>query len=132
MANLYSTLTNTLHKENYADRGFYERELKEESEPNAWRPVFVMNELNELQLFTVIHVEVLLIWTSFFMVGQEWQYAAQYQPEVSFENTRSPESYVLSFFLFTLIIMVTGVTLYLLRYMIAFFSPLTYMEFVDL
>lgn len=132
MSSLYSTLTNALKQRGHEDRDYYARETEEMDEPKAWRPIFVMNEMNELQTYKVISVEVVLIWTSFFMVGQGWVYASQYQPTVNFNNTRSPESYVLAYFLFTLVIMVTGVTLYLLRYIIAFLFPLRYMDFVDL
>lgn len=132
MANLYSTLTNTLQQKHSDERDFYERELKEAEEPKAWRPIFVMNELNELLSSKVIHVEVLLVWTTFLMVGQGWEYASLYDPRVEFDKTRSPESYILLFFLYTLVIMVTGVVLYLIRYIFSFLFPLPYMDFVDL
>jgi hypothetical protein len=65
-------------------------------------------------------------------VGQGWEYASLYDPMVRFEATRSDESYVLMFFLFTLVFMVSGVILYLFRYIISFLFPLKYVNFVDL
>jgi meckelin len=132
MANVYSTLTNMLQKNNSNNRDFYERQVKEEEEPKAWRPIFVMNEMNELQTFKVIHVEILLIWTLFLMSGEGWEFASQYQPEVDFGDTRSPESYVLMFFLFTIVIMVVGTTFYIIRYLVSFLLPLRYVTFTDL
>lgn len=132
MASLYSTLTNVLNQQKSENRDFYDREYKNIEEPKAWRPIFVMNELNELLTFKVIHVEVLLIWGTFIMVGQGWEYASLYDPKVRLSDTRSDESYVLMFFFFTIVFMVTGVILYLVRYAIVFLYPLDYMNFVDL
>lgn len=115
-----------------SDKDIIDKYSFEKEEPKAWRSVFVMNELNELCMTKVIHVEVVLVWTAFLMYGQGWQYAAEYDPQVETIDSRSPKSYVLMYFLFTLVIMTTGVTVYLIRYLFAFFFPLAYMEFVDL
>lgn len=132
MSNLYSTLTNALQQADANNRDFYDRETKAMEEPKAWRPIFVMNELNELLTTKVVSVEVVLIWSLFFIKGQDWEWIAQYEPEVGTNNTRSPESYVMSFFIYTLVVMLTGFVIYIIRYATAFLFPPSYMEFEDL
>ena len=70
MNSIYSTLTNAINQHKSDERGFYERETTDLDEPKAWRPIFVMNELNELCSANVISIEVILIWTSFLLVGE--------------------------------------------------------------
>jgi meckelin len=132
MSNLYSTLSNALQQAEDGNRDFYDREVKEEEEPKAWRPIFVMNELNELLTSKVVHVEVVLIWTLFLLQGQGWEFASEYDPEINFSNSRSPESYVISFFTYSLTILLTGFLIYIVRYAISFVFPPDYMEFEDL
>jgi hypothetical protein len=66
------------------------------------------------------------------MVGQGWQYASLYDADVDFDDSRSPESIGIKFFIFTLTIIVTGSVLYIIRYAFIFIFPLKYMDFVDL
>lgn len=132
MSNLYSMLTNVLNQKKSADRDFYDREVEDLDEPKAWRPVFVMNELNEILVSNVIPIEVILIWTSFLLVGENWKNGALYESQVSTDESRALHSYALMFFLFTVIILVIGVTVYVIRYAICFFMPLSYMDFIDL
>ena len=132
MSSLYNTLTNALQKDHADDRDFYDREVKEEEEPKAWRSIFVMNELNELLTSKVINVEVVMIWSLFLLQGQGWEFASEYDPNINFSNSRSPETYVISFFTFSITIMLTGFVIYAIRYAIAFVFPPGYMEFEDL
>mmetsp|Transcript_11259 Transcript_11259/g.12736 ORF Transcript_11259/g.12736 Transcript_11259/m.12736 type:complete len:412 (-) Transcript_11259:2-1237(-) len=131
-ASLYQTLTNGLKNRISEDRDVFEREYKDYAEPKAWRPIFVMNELNELLASNIISIEVVLIWVSFILVGEGWQYAALYDPRVERSDSRSPSSYILMFFIVTLTIMLTGFILYALRYAVYIFWPLDFMNFVDL
>ncbi|CAI2379959.1 unnamed protein product [Moneuplotes crassus] len=132
MASLSHTLANALQKKTSEDRDIYEREFKEYEEPKAWRPIFVMNELNELLSSTVIPVELVLIWVGFIMVGEGWQYGALYDPNVNRSDSRNPTSYILMFFLFTVTIFLTAVVIVAVRYAVSFLFPLHYMDFVDL
>ena len=132
MNSIYSTLTNVLNQHKSDDRGFYDREVKEMDEPKAWRPLFVMNELNELSTTTVISVEVILIWTSFLLVGENWKTAAHYDPIVLTPVERTLHSYAIMFFLFSVIILTIGMTIYIIRYSVSFLFSLPYMDFVDL
>jgi len=132
MSSLHHILTNTLQQKSSEDRDFYEREYKEYEEPKAWRSIFIMNELNELLSSNIISIEVVLIWMGFILVGERWEFASLYDPRVLHGDSRSPSSYILMFFLFTLSIMIIGITLYILRYTVSFILPLDYMNFIDL
>lgn len=40
--------------------------------PNAWRHIFVVNELNELQMSTNVNMELTIIFYVFLMQGEGW------------------------------------------------------------
>lgn len=132
MNSIYSTITNAVNQNKSNERGFYDREIKDEEEPKAWRPIFVMNELNELCTSNVISIEVILIWTSFLLVGENWSSASRYDPLVLHPHERTLHSYALMYFLFTVVILTIGVTYYIIRYSLSFLFSLSYMDFVDL
>lgn len=66
--------------------------------PNAWRHIFVVNELNELQMQRFVSIELTIIFYVFLQQGEGWQYWSNLDPSFVEEETYSPNSYILKYF----------------------------------
>jgi meckelin len=99
---------------------------------NAWRSLLLINELNELQCYKVISTEFTLLAYAFFMDGIGFRYFSSQNPYFDNKPHKSPENYVLNFFITAIVMYVIGIAQYLFRYLIKIWFPLPYEEFTDL
>lgn len=99
---------------------------------NAWRGLLLINELNELQCYKVISTEFTLLAYAFFMDGIGFRYFSSQNPYFDNKPHKSPENYVLNFFITAIVMYVIGIAQYLFRYLIKNWFPLPYEEFTDL
>ena len=76
---------------------------------NAWRSLFLLNELNELQSTKLISTNFTLIAYAVLMEGFGFKYWTSHSPDLELENLNSPLNYTLHFFVTTLIIYGVGI-----------------------
>lgn len=101
---------------------------------NAWRSLFLLNELNELQTYKLISTDFTLLMYALLMEGFGMKYWCSYSPALEVHDYSSPQNYVLFFFVTTIIIFVVGAAQYVFRY----FPPvrnnlvMKHTEFIDL
>ena len=76
---------------------------------NAWRSLLLVNELNELQTYKIISVEFTLLTYAFFMDGIGFRYFASQNPDFENRPHKSPENYVLNFFVTAIVMYVIGI-----------------------
>ena len=82
---------------------------------NAWRHLFLTNELNELQTQRLISSEFVLLAYGVLMEGFGLKYWITHDPELSTEANTSQSNFVLFFFVTTILIYGIGVTQYALQ-----------------
>lgn len=101
---------------------------------NAWRQLFLLNELNELQSYKLINTDATLILYAVLMEGFGMTYWTSYSPNLEFSDYGSPVSYTLFFFVTTAIIYAIGVAQYAIRFIPPFYSklPMKHISFTDL
>ena len=75
---------------------------------NAWRSLFLLNELNELQTYKLISTDFTLLMYALLMEGFGMKYWCSYSPTLEVHDYSSPQNYVLFFFVTTIIIFVVG------------------------
>jgi len=94
------------------------------NEVNAWRTIFVANELAELQCEQRIVVpETTLIWFIFFWVGLGWQHYCGADPEATAEAADMvKQNILLKFCLVAALFYGIGVSQYILRFVYGQFS----------
>jgi len=76
---------------------------------NAWRSLFLLNELNELQTTKLISTNLTLIIYALVMEGFGLKYWTSHSPYLENRDYNSPLNYALFFFVTTLLIYVIGV-----------------------
>lgn len=81
---------------------------------NAWRALFLLNELNELQCEKLISIEFTLLAYAFFMEGIGWRWLSTYDPTLQVKDFNSPENFVINFFVTAIVMYVIGSLQYLL------------------
>jgi meckelin len=84
-------------------------EKPKENGINAWRQLLLLNEFNELQTEQLISMEFTLICYAFFMEGVGWRYLSSYDPNLTTTANKSPENYVLNFFVTAIVIYAIGI-----------------------
>lgn len=101
---------------------------------NAWRSLFLLNELNELQCTKIISTNFTLIAYAVLMEGFGFRYWTSHSPNLDFKNLSSPLNYTLHFFVTTLIIYSVGIVQYVFRYLppVKNRFPMKHTEFTDL
>lgn len=99
---------------------------------NAWRQLFLMNELNELQTYRIISCELTLLVYALIMEGIGVTNWVNHDPNLTIHKEASPRNFALVFFVTTLVIYGIGVVQYLVKYMFQLCYPLETTEFVDL
>ena len=77
-------------------------------------------------------MEFSLLCYAFFMEGVGWRYLSTYDPNLTNEANKSPENYVLNFFVTAIVLFVIGIVQYVLKYVVKFRKPLKIEEFTDL
>ena len=102
---------------------------------NAWRYLFVANELAELQTgMRYVEPETAFIWFTFFWVGLGWQHLAQADPELSeLENPILDYNAFLKFFMVSVLFLAIGAVQVFLHNLSAIFNGGSDLnQFVDL
>jgi Meckelin (Transmembrane protein 67) len=92
----------------------------------------LVNELNELQTYKIISIEFTLLTYAFFMDGIGFRYFSSQNPDFENKPNKSPENYVLNFFVTAIVMYLIGIAQYIFRYLIKIWKPLPYEEFTDL
>ena len=75
---------------------------------NAWRSLFLTNELNELQTYKIINGNFTLLVYAVLMEGFGFKYWTSSSPKVEFVNHQSPLNFSLFFFETTFIFYVVA------------------------
>jgi len=101
-------------------------------EVNAWRNLFLLNELNHLQTYKLIGTEFTLIVYGIVMEGFGLKYWINYAPELVTVKTNSPNNYILFFFVTTLLMYIIASIQYAARYIFKGRFPLKTEELTDL
>lgn len=99
---------------------------------NAWRSLFLVNELNELQNYKIINTNLSLFLYALFMQGFGLRYWANHDPVLGTERNNAEESWVIFFFISTLVMYTIAIVQYVGRYAIKKWYPLKTEEFTDL
>lgn len=101
---------------------------------NAWRSLFLLNELNELQTYKLISTDLTLLIYALLMEGFGMKYWCSYSPFLEVRDYSTPTNYVLFFFVTTIIIFVVGAIQYVFRYLppVRNNFPMKHTEFTDL
>lgn len=76
---------------------------------NAWRSLFLLNELNELQTTKLISTDFTLLTYAVLMEGFGFKYWTSHSPKLDFSDYNSPLNYCLFFFVTTCIIYIVGI-----------------------
>lgn len=113
---------------------FIDREMPRGSKTyiNAWRSIFVANELMEMQTSRYMVPEVTLVWFLFFSKGLGWENSGDMDPDINGEISLSPTNFVLQFFIMGFTLICIGSVQYGLRRVFTNWFPLKFEEFVDL
>ena len=88
-------------------------DLAAKNTPNAWRHIFVVNELNEMQMQTYVSVELTIMCYVWFMQAEGFENWCNYDPNLSLEPTKSPNSYILKYFMGTIMLFIIGYVQYI-------------------
>ena len=80
--------------------------------------MFLVNELNELQGYRLISMEITLFAYAVLMEGFGVKYWITHDPDLNLENTHSPQNFALFFFVTAIVIYGVGVIQYVLRYLV--------------
>lgn len=102
---------------------------------NAWRRLFLLNELSELQAYKLINSELNLLLYALLMEGVGFRNMTSSDPELYLTPNKSPQNYCMFFFLTVCIIYGTGLIQYGLRNAMRsphLLGPLKTESFVDL
>ena len=99
---------------------------------NAWRSLFLVNELNELQGYRIINSNITLFLYGLFMEGFGLRYWTNYDPELVTSPKNSGENWVIFFFVSTLVMYTIAMVQYAGRYAVKKWFPLKTEEFTDL
>lgn len=108
------------------------KDVASTSTPNAWRHIFVANELNELQTQRYISVEITLLVYIYLMQAEGWAHWCNYDPAMNSKETGSPRSQILYFFFSICLLSVIGFVQFVGRHIFKCFLPLRSEDFVDL
>ena len=81
---------------------------------------------------TYVSVELTILCYVWFMQAEGFENWCNYDPSLSLEPTNSPNSYILKYFLGTILLFVIGYVQYLVRIIFKFIIPLPSQDFVDL
>lgn len=101
-------------------------------EVNAWRSLFLLNELNELQTYKLIQTDFTLIVYGIVMEGFGIKYYISYSADLVTVPTNTPNNYVLFFFVTACLIYIIAAIQYVFRYVVKGKFPLKTDELVDL
>ena len=102
---------------------------------SAWRYLFIVNELNELQALRYVSIEFTLILFVFFLDGLGWNEMSTAQPNTNVGNSTtstSPKNPVLSYFLTSSLLLVIGYTQFLVKKVLSNFFATPVQNFIDL
>jgi len=99
---------------------------------NAWRSLFLINELNELGSYRLISTPTSLFVYALIMEGFGLRYWTNEDPNLGQEKTNSRENWVIFFFVSTLVMYVIAGVQYGFAYMFKQCRPLKTEEFTDL
>lgn len=102
--------------------------------PVGWWSLFVSNQLNELQMYWMIPIEIVLIWYMFLMYGTlAVENNTDYTPDVHFKTQVSQyTNYALKYFFTVLFTSCISAFIYIARQLLRFVFPLYYTVFWDL
>lgn len=99
---------------------------------NPWRRLFIVNEFNELQTSKVVVTEMMLILFLVIAEGFGFKNFSQMEANISRDQSMSPQSFSLNFFVITCIIFFIGCLQYTLTSVLSPMFPPDYVEFIDL
>jgi meckelin len=109
-----------------------QRRIEDKIDVNAWRSLFLVNELNELQSYKIISTNMTLFFYALFMQTVGLRYWTVHDPELRRTRNNADESWVIFFFVSTLVMYVIAAVLYIGRYAVRRWFPLKTEEFTDL
>jgi len=107
-------------------------DFKQTMDVNAWRSLFLVNELNELQGYRLISMEFTLFAYAILMEGFGLKYWITHDPDLNLTENNSPRNFTLFFFVTTLVIYGVGVAQYAFAYIMSNTNALKTLDFVDL
>ena len=99
---------------------------------NAWRQLFLVNELNEISNYKLINTNVSLLLYALFMEGVGLRWWTSEDPNLRNSKNNAEENWVVFFFVSTLVIYVISAVQYIIRYALKKWIPLKTEEFTDL
>ncbi|OMJ90235.1 hypothetical protein SteCoe_7436 [Stentor coeruleus] len=102
---------------------------------SAWRYLFIVNELNELQSLRYICIEFTLFIFVFFLDGLGWDELSLAQPnsDVGFTTSNtSPRNPVLRYFLTCSLLLIIGYTQYVVKKVLSLWIATPIQNFIDL
>jgi len=99
---------------------------------NAWRSLFLINELNELGSYRLISSNLTFFIYALVMEGLGVRYWTNEDPTLSLVKTNSDENWVIFFFVSTLVMYTIAGVQYGGRYLLKRWFPLKTEEFTDL
>mgnify|MGYP001005826267 CR=1 FL=1 len=105
---------------------------KTTTDVNAWRSLFLLNELNELQTYRIISGELTLIIYAVLMEGFGFKHWVTHDPDLNLSDTNSPANYTLFFFVTTLLMYTIATVQYVGRYILGSCFPLETTQICDL
>ena len=108
------------------------RGARSKMDVNAWRSLFLINELNEIGRYRLISSNFTLFIYALLMEGIGMRYWTNEDPNLAVIKTNSKENWVIFFFVSTLIIYVIAGIQYGGRYLLKNSFPLKTEEFTDL
>jgi meckelin len=109
-----------------------QRRIEDKLDVNAWRSLFLVNELNEIQSYKIINTNLTLFLYGLVMEGFGIRYWTNHDPDFVAHKTNSEESWVIFFFVSTLVMYTIAFIQYGGRYAIKKWFPLKTEEFTDL
>lgn len=101
-------------------------------EVNAWRSLFLLNELNDLQSYKLIRTDFTLIVYGIVMEGFGIKNWTSYAPDLVTVTTNSPNNYILFFFVTAFFIYIIASIQYAVQYIVKGKLPLRTDELTDL
>jgi meckelin len=107
-------------------------DLNSKREVNAWRSLFLLNELNELQTYKLIQTDFTLIVYGIVMEGFGIKYWTSYAPDLVTVATNSPNNYTLFFFVTACLVYIIASIQYAFKYLVKGKFPLKTEELIDL
>ena len=111
------------------EKGYKNAQMREGNEFNAWRHLFLVNELNELQTAKLISTESNFLIYGLLMEGFGLKYLATQDPDFVFTDKNSAENYVLFFFVTVCVFYASGILQYGFRYLTKPCNSLKVVEF---